>query len=139
MLLDGVLDELLESFQLPIERLDDPIDAGFELLRHDLPTVLLHGAQRDELPATNDQVFDGLSVCVGGRTSEGLHGGGEASDQTSVDLIGFGELTDGVGEAADLQRRDDNDGQACGESRTDAGLLEAASGFDDDALEAIAA
>ena len=45
---------------------------GLELLRHDLSTVLLHGAQRGELTAANDQVFDGLSVSVGGFTGERL-------------------------------------------------------------------
>jgi len=79
-----------------------------------------------------------LSVCVGGGTSEGLYGGGEASDQTGVDFIGFGELADGVGEAADLQRRDNDDGKAGGERCTDEGLLEAACSFDDDALDPIA-
>jgi hypothetical protein len=133
------IDELFECFELPIEGLDDPIDAGLELLRHDLPPVLLRGAQRNELPATNDQVFDGLGVCVGCGTSEGLHGGGKARDQTGVDLIGLGELADGVGEAADLQRRDDDDGKARGECRADERLLEAAGGFDDDALDAVAA
>jgi hypothetical protein len=135
--LDGVIDELLESFELSIEGLDDPINAGLELMGHDLPAVLLHGAQRDELAAANDQVFDGLSVCVGGGASDGLHGGGETSDETGVDRIGFGELTDGIGEAPDFQRRDDDDGQACGECRTDERLLEPAGSFDDDPLNAI--
>ena len=62
-----------------------------------------------------------------------------AAAQTGVDLIGFGELTDGVGEAADLQRRHDDDGKTRGEGRADEGLLEAAGGFDDDALESVAA
>jgi hypothetical protein len=134
-----VIDEPLESFELPIEGLDDPINAGLELLGHDLPTVLLHGTQRNELPTAHDQVFDGLGVCVGSGTSEGLHGGGKARDQPGIDLIGFGELADGVSEAADLQRRDDNDGKTGGEGRTDKGLLETTGGFDDDALDAVAA
>jgi hypothetical protein len=33
-----------ESLELPIERLDDPINTGLELVRHDQPTVFLHGA-----------------------------------------------------------------------------------------------
>jgi len=80
-----------------------------------------------------------LGICVGGRASDGLHGGGEASDQTGVDRVGLGELADGVGEAADLQRRDEDDGKVRGERRPYEGLLEAASGFDDDALDTVAA
>src|SRR4051812_13807007 len=101
MLLDSVIDQLLESFKLPIEGFDNPIDAGLELLGHDLSTVLFHGAQRGELTAANDQVFDGLGVSVRGFTGDRLYGGGELSDEPSVDRIGFGELADGVGEAAD--------------------------------------
>ena len=48
-------------------------------------------------------------------------------------------MADGVGEAADLQGRDDDDGKAGGERCADEGLLEAAGGFDDDALDAVAA
>ena len=85
MLIDGVIDELLESFELPIEGFDNPIDAGLEVLRHDLSTVFLHGAQRDELTAANDQVLDGLSVGVRGWTGNRLYRGGELSDETSID------------------------------------------------------
>src|SRR5256885_16875304 len=128
MLIDGVIDELLESFELPIEGLDNPIDAGLEVLRHDLSTVFLHGAQRSELTAANDQVLDGLSVGVRGWTGERLYRGGEPSDETGVDLIGLGELTDGVGEAPDLQRRDEEDGQGRREGPADEGLLWGAGG-----------
>ena len=112
---------------------------GFEFLRHDLAAVFLHGAQRGELTTANDQVFDGLSICVGGGTGEGFHCSGELSDEPGIDLVGLGELAYDVGEAADLQWLDDDDGEACGERGTNEGLLEAAGGFDDDALDAVAA
>src|SRR5688500_713721 len=139
MLGDGVIDQQLESFELPIEGLDDSVDAALELLRHDLPTVFLHGAQRRELAAAHDQVFDGLSVCIGGGTRDGLYGGGKLSDETSIDRVGLGELADGVGEAPDLQRRDDDDGKAACEGRSDERLFETAGGFDDDPLDSVAA
>src|SRR5437660_5596366 len=139
MLIDGVIDELLESFELPIEGFDNPIDAGLEVLGHDLSTVFLHGAQRDELTAANDQVLDGLSVGVRGWTGNRLYRGGELSDETSIDRVGLGELADGLGEAADLQRRDDDDRKPLGEGRADEGLLQTAGGFDDDALDPVAA
>src|SRR5262245_13101523 len=123
--------------ELAVEHFDYPIDARFEFLRHDLPAIFLHGAQRRELTAANDQVSDGLSVDVGGGPGGGFHGGGELRDETSVDRVGFGELADDLGEATDLQRRNDDHGKTRGESRTDERLLEPAGSFDDDALDAI--
>jgi hypothetical protein len=41
---------------------------------------------------------------------DGFERGGELGDETGIDLVGFGELANGAGEAADLQRRDDDDG-----------------------------
>jgi hypothetical protein len=73
------------------------------------------------------------------RDGRRVYGSRKLSDETGVDRVGLGELADGVGEAADLQGRDDDDGQARGECRADEGLLEAAGGFDDDALDAVAA
>ena len=34
----------------------------------------------------------------------GFEGGGELGDEASIDLVGLGELADGVGEATHLQR-----------------------------------
>jgi hypothetical protein len=71
--------------------------------------------------------------------SGGLKGGGELSNEAGIDLVGFGQLADGAGEAADLQRRDDDDREAFGQCGPDEGLLEAAGGFQDDAFEPIPA
>ena len=72
------------------------------------------------------------------RPGGGFDGGGIAGDELGIDLIGLGELTEGPGEAPDLEGCHDDDGQASGEGGLDEGLLEAAGGFDDDALEAVA-
>ncbi len=36
--------------------------------------------------------------------------GSELSDEAGIGLVGLGELADGASEAADLERRDDDDG-----------------------------
>ena len=138
VLLDGVLNELFERFDLPIEGLDHAIDAGLKALGHDRPTIFLHGSQGRELTAAHDQVFDELGFWIRGGMRDGFQSGGELSDEAGIDRVGFGELADGAGEAADLQGRDDDDREAFGERSPDEGLLEAAGSFDDDALEALA-
>jgi hypothetical protein len=138
VLLEGVLDELFERFDLAIEGLDHAIDAGLQLLGHDLSAVFHHGAKRGELPTAHHQVFDELSFWIGSGMRDGFERRGEASDETGIDLVSLGELPNGAGEATDLQRRDDDDREALGASRPDEGLLEPPGGFDDDALEAVA-
>src|SRR5262245_10256965 len=71
--------------------------------------------------------------------SDRLECGGELSDETRIDLVGLGELADGAGEAADLQRRDDDDGELVGERGVHEGPLEASGGLDDDAIDTVAA
>lgn len=115
----------------------DAIEAGFQALRHDRPAILLHGAQRGELTAADDEVPDELGLGVDGRSDGRLQGGGELGDEAGIDGVGLGELADGAGEAADFEGRDDDDRKTLGQCGPDEGMLEAAGGFQDDTLEAV--
>ncbi len=54
VLLDGVLNEQFERSDLPVERLEDAVDAGFKSLRHDAAAIFLGGTQRCKLAAAHD-------------------------------------------------------------------------------------
>ena len=96
--------------------------------------VLLGGEHADELAAAVAQVAEFEDFL--GR--QGTHDGGddlaEMGEDGGVDGVGLGELSDALGEVADLAGVDDDGGQAGGEQGADRGLLVGAGRFEDDAL-----
>jgi hypothetical protein len=77
-----------------------------------------------------------LSICIGGGTGEGFHRGGELSDEPSIISSVFASWPMTSAKRRILSGDTTMTGRPAA-SGTDEGLLEAAGGVDDDALDAI--
>lgn len=132
-----VLDEFLELVVdfpelLVIEvqgLLDHSADVGVE---GGGESVLLLDAGLLDLASSGGEILEFPLVFRGGGRRSGIHAFGEQGDHPSVDLVGFGELSGGPCEVADLSWIDDGDVEAVTVEGLEEKAFEASGGFEAD-------
>jgi hypothetical protein len=96
--------------------------------------ILLGGEHAHELTTAVAQVAEFQAVLVRQGTHDGSADLAEMSEDARINAVGLGQLTDALGEVADLASVDNDGGQAGGEQGTDRCLLIGAGRFEDDPL-----
>jgi hypothetical protein len=133
---DLFVDFVIEAF----ESLLDKLEGGLQIFDHAaggglLEAVGFHGLHVDELSPPCEQVPQILGLFVRDWSLRRLNDLAEASEDKSIDLVGFGQEPKRFGKVSNLAWIDDDDGQSCGEQGCHTSSLIPTAGFQNDALD----
>ena len=124
----------LDELDLFVDDIDHGVDCSRDQgLGGELQTIVLGGAEGDELDAPGLQRGQLFLLIRGQRPVDGLDGRAEADQHPRVDGVGLGQDSCGAGEVADLAWVDSNSGQTLVAEMPQGQAFVAAGGLEHDA------
>jgi hypothetical protein len=124
---DEIVQVMVDVRELPLEPADVLLDALLKLGQGKAEPVLLLGEHVDDLTSPPHQCIQSPRSFIG----EGSDPLGEEGEDSSVDLIGLGQLSCGLREVPYLPWIHDDDGNLPGRKRDRSRDFEASGGFQD--------
>lgn len=123
---------------LPVEHVDDGVDGALDFRETGaMASVEFGGSEVEKLPASRDQSVEFSAVFIGKIAYWGLDVVSEASQDASINAIGFSENAQGMGVIASLAWIDQGDRQLGLVECNDEGNFMASGGLDDDPFDIV--
>ncbi len=131
--LQPLVEFAVDVLELPFQRFEDRLDAGFDLgVAGLLLSVEFGGPPVDELASSGERLRQFAGVFVRQRPDRWSDGEAKVSQDASIQGVGLGELSGRFGEVPRLPQVDDDDGQLGGNPFGDEQLFESSGGLDHD-------